>query len=238
MIIIILSIFIFLYIPLWKIEEVPLAHKIFYGAFFIPLTFVIFFAILYHLIADYSLTLVIYLFIFTQLTLTMLSDAGGDETVRKFRYGRMVLYSIGLGIGIIGIVVLFVIIFINILVLGISSLSYFYVDRVIIFGICGTIIFIFSVWGIAKEEQYGTGGVMKGSALFYANMMAMILFFCLTCIGLFSILDLLLWQQSYLQNNPQYNYIVGVSYFPIGLILLILSILKLRRDYRYRKQFY
>jgi len=167
----------------------------------------------------------------------MISDAGSDERVRKIRVGRFVLYAVGFGIGIIGVLFLYISVFMYSIVLGISSLSSFYADRVILFGIVGTVFFILSLWGIAKEERYGTGSQMKGSAFFYANIIFMILLFGIVIIGLFSILDLLFWHK--LPHTwPDYNYIAGVLYLPVGIILFILSILKLRRDYRYRKQYY
>ena len=130
---------------------------------------------LFQLIPDYSLAFVIYLFITAQLLLIMISDAGSDESVRKIRVGRFVLYAIGLGIGIIGVLFLYITVFMYSIIFWISSLSNFYADRVILFGIVGTVFFILSLWGIAKEERYGTGGQMKGSALFYTNIIFMIL---------------------------------------------------------------
>ncbi|HUY00368.1 MAG TPA: hypothetical protein VMV49_12480 [Candidatus Deferrimicrobium sp.] len=236
-ILIILGIFIFLYITIWKIEDLPLSHKIFYGAFFIPLSLLFFCGILLQFITDYTFAFVIYILIALQSLFFMISDASGKETVRKIRVGRFILYAIGYAIGIIGVLFLYITVFLLIIPFGISSLDVFYADRVILFGIIGTLFFLLSLWGIATEERYGTGGHMKGSALFWANFVAIILFLGTAWMGLLSILDLLFWHKLPLMWS-YVNYPVLVLYFPIGLILLILSILKLRRDYRYRKQYY
>ncbi|HUX99273.1 MAG TPA: hypothetical protein VMV49_06930 [Candidatus Deferrimicrobium sp.] len=237
LILVILGVFIFLYIATWTVEDLPLSHKIFYGAFFIPLSLLFFCGILLQFITDYTFAFVIYVFIAVQFLLFMISDASGEETVRKIRIGRFILYVIGYGIGIVGVLFLYFTVFFDVILFGTSSFSEFYADRVILFGIVGTLFFLVSLWGIATEERYGTGGRMKGSAFFWANIVFMILFFGTAWMGLLSILDLLFWHKLLLTWS-YFNYIAGVLYLPIGLLLLILSIVKMKRDYRYRKQFY
>lgn len=167
----------------------------------------------------------------------MISETTGKETVNKIRIGRYIFYAFGFGIGIFGVLLLYIVQF-YLMLFGISSLSEFNTANVIGIGFFGAIFFIFSLWGIAKEEVYGTGGKMKGSALSWANIILFIMSYGMIIVGLISILDLLFWNQHALQVYPNFNYIAGVLYFPIGIILFILSLLKLRRDYRYRRQFY
>ena len=237
-----LGFFLFFYIAVWKIRELPLSHRILYGIIFIPLSLFIFCGILFQGITDYSFAVVLYLLISGQLFLIMISDAGGNTTARKLRFGRMALYSIGYAIRIIAITFLYILIFINIIVLG--TVGTIYVDRLVLFGVVGSIIFILSLWGFSKEEKYGTGGKMKGTALTWANVVFLILLLIIIDEGIFSVIDLITFQQYgyYLIVNigifPNYNSLAGALYLPIGIVLLILSLRKLRRDYRYRKQFY
>ncbi|HUX99898.1 MAG TPA: hypothetical protein VMV49_10110 [Candidatus Deferrimicrobium sp.] len=243
-ILIILGIFIFLYIAVWTFEDLPLSHKIFYGAFFIPLSILFFCGILLQFITDYTFAFVIYILIAVQFLFFMISDAGGEETVRKIRIGRFILYAIGYAVGIVGVLFLFITIFIYAIIFGTSSLSAFYADRAILFGIVGTLFFFLSIWGIAKEERYGTGGEMKGSALFYANILFLPLTLIMIAIGLMTIIDLINFHlYGYyliiaIESYPAYNFLAGVLSFPIGLALLCLSLRKVIKDYRYRQQFY
>jgi len=225
----------------WKVEELPLSHKIFYGALFIPLSLFLFCGILFQVITDYSFTFILYLLITGQLLLIMISDAAGDKTVRKLRFGRMFLYSIGFAIGIISIVFLYLL-FTTVLILG--NEGSIRVDRLSVFGIIGTIIFILSLWGFKKEEKYGTEGKMKGTVVFWATIVLWALSIPTITCGASSIIDLIVFQQYgyHLLINigiyPNYNFLAGVVYLPIGVLLFILSLRKMRRDHRYRKQFY
>lgn len=239
---IVLSIFLILYIKICKIRELPLNHKIFYGLTFLPLSLFIFCGILFQIITDYSFAFVLYILISGQLLLIMISDAAGNTTARKLRFGRMALYSIGYAIGIIAMAFLYIFIFIYILILG--TVYSLFVDRIVLFGIVGGIIFILSLWGFSKEEKYGTNGKMKGTALSWANGIFLILLLATILEGIFSVIDLITFQQYgyYLIVNieifPHYNSLAGILYLPIGIVLFILSLRKLIRDYRYRKQFY
>jgi hypothetical protein len=232
---IILSIYLFFYIMVWKVRDLPLSHKIFYGGFFISLSLLLFCSILLQLLPDYSLAFVIYVLISAQLLLSMLSDTGGKESARKMRVGRVVLYGVGL---VIGVIILYIVVFIYAILFGFTSLNDFYADKATLFGLVGTVFFILSLWGIAREERYGTGGAMKGSMFTWANLIFLFLFLLTLIFGLLSILDLLLYDQYYFYIHPGYNYIAGVLYFPIGITLFILSVRKLRRDIRNRKQYY
>ena len=225
-----LGFFLFLYITVWKIRALPLSHKIFYGIIFIPLSLVIFCGILFQVITDYSFAFIIYLLISGQLLLIMISDAAGDTMVRKLRFGRMALYSIGYAIGIIAITFLYLLLT-TIIVLG--TVGTIRVDMVIAIGIVGSVIFILSLWGFSKEEKYGTGGKMKGTALTWGNIVLFVFSLVTTIMGIETLADMLVWHL-----QPNMNYLAGILYFPIGIVLLILSLRKLRRDYRYRKQFY
>ncbi len=231
---VIFSIFILFYILVWKTEEVPLTHKIFYGGLFVPITFYLFFGILFQFIEEYTLSFLIYLLIAGQILLIMISDNSGDDTVRKLRFGRLILYSIGYAIGLLGFFVLYFLVFMFVIPLGISSVpSTWYVDRMVLTIIVGIIIFLLSLWGFQKEEKYGTEGQMKGTALSWANLVLWVFSLATILFGIILIGDMLVWH-----SHPEMNYLTGFLYLPIGIALFILSLRKLIRDYRYRKQFY
>ena len=244
LILVIFSVFIFFYILVWKTEEVPLTHKILYGGLFVPITFYLFFGILFQFVEDHALSFLIYVLIAGQILIIMISDSSGDETVRKLRFGRFFLYSIGFAIGLFAFFVLYFLVFIFVIVFGISHISTWHVDRMVLVMIVGIIIFLFSLWGFSKEEKYGTEGKMKGTALFWATMVLWAFSLVTIMLGLFTVIDLIFFQQygHYLIINieifPDYNFLAGASYFPIGIVLFILSWRKIRRDHRYRKQFY
>ncbi|NVM30346.1 MAG: hypothetical protein HWN65_15985 [Candidatus Helarchaeota archaeon] len=229
---IILSIFIFLYGRVWKIEEVPLTPINLYGASFVPLSIGFFCGILFQVVVAYEFTLLFYVLIAGQILLIMISDSSGDETVRKLRYGRLALYLIGYCLGFVGIIFLYILVFLHMLFFGISSLSTIRVDwNVLLFLIVGTIIFISSLWGFSNEEKYSlhdTEGEMKVTALAFANIVLATFSLATTICGVVVLGDLLFWHR-----RTGMNYLAGVLYLPIGIVLLILSTRKLRR---YRKQ--
>ncbi len=237
---IVLCIFLFLYIMVWKVGELPLSHKIAYGALFIPLSLFLFCAILFQLIPDYSLALVIYFLLVGHLFVVMLSDAAGDYAARRVRVGRVLLYFIGYAIGLVAIGFLFGLVFIFMILFG--TVGTMRVDRILGFGIIGSIIFILSLWGLKKEEKYGTEGKAKGTAAFYVNVVFLVFLTQIIVLGVFSVIEFIHFQiyGYYLIINigihPNYNVVAGVLYFPIGVPLYILSLRKLLRDKRARKQ--
>ena len=106
-----------------------------------------------------------------------MSDIAGDKNVRRLRGGRMIFYSVCLGIGLIALIALYIIIFMGILVFGvpIQNIVKKNLNHLLIFVIFGCILFIISIWGINKEEKYGTEGKLKGSALTWLNMIFLII---------------------------------------------------------------
>lgn len=231
-------IFIMIYVATWSTKEISFSHKVAYGIIFIFTSFIVYLVIIFQLSENPSLALFINIFVSVNLLSIMMSDIAGDENVRRLRVGRMIFYSICLGIGLIALIALYIIIFMGILVFGvpIQNIVKKNLNHLLFFVIFGCILFIISIWGINKEEKHGTEGKLKGSALTWLNIIFLIISLVTFTVGLTTLGDI--GEYHFLQIYPNYNYILGVLYFPIGLFCLIISIWKLIKDYRYRKQFF
>ena len=143
--------FLFIYIRVCRSYEIKRGSKIVSGIGYL-ITTSIFLILILNFYNEAVMVLLLPGIVFCMLILDLivLTDAVQHYRQKKVRYFRLALAFVGFFIGLIGIIFLYIL---GVIMVPIGALD-FYVDRMVLVGIMGCIMFGLSAWGIIKGERF------------------------------------------------------------------------------------